>query len=495
MGIKKFLALLSVVLLASVYIASAETIFFDGFESGSFGEWTESVEYDWNVETPAELNIPGYPSGNLVAHADNCDSGCYLTLKDAIDLSSYENVTVKFYRYVDNALDNGEYLKVEAYDGSSWNQIFYWTNGAGDDNTWHYETWNVPAGYLVSNFKIRYVTKESQTKEEVEVDDVKIEGTPSGEPDSCSDTDGGNVIATFGTTSGYYGGIPYSNDDYCVDASNVMEHYCSGDYEQSQQQSCGTDGYGSAYCSGDLVYKDYTDYWCALGECLDNATPVLQEDCDSYDSYGAPYCSNSSVYRDYSDYYCSGGSCSYTTYPEWVENCDYGCTNGTCDPVSDSCSDTDGGNVIATFGTTSGYYGGVPYSNDDYCVDVNNIMEHYCSGDYEQSQQQSCGTDGYGSAYCSADLVYKDYNDYFCSVGACSYNATPVLQEDCDSYDNYGSTYCFNSSVYKDYNDYYCSAGACNYTTYPEWVENCDYGCTNGTCDPVSDSCSDTDGG
>jgi hypothetical protein len=256
-----------------------------------------------------------------------------------------------------------------------------------------------------------------------------------GVPDSCDDTDGGNVIDVFGTTSGYYEGSPYSNDDYCVDADDIMEYYCSGDYEQSQQQSCGTDvygdpycaagneiykdltdyfcgsgacdsdvtpvfqedcddsdGYGAEYCSGDVVMKDYNDYYCIGGACDYNATPEQVEDCDSYDGYGANYCMNGSVYRDYNDYYCSGGDCLYTQIPEFVEWCEYGCTDGECDGPPNSCSETDGGLVLGTQGNVSGYYNEEWYEYPDYCVDGAVLREYYCLG------------------------VYKTWGDFDCSV-------------------------------------------------------------------------------
>jgi hypothetical protein len=158
--------------------------------------------------------------------------------------------------------------------------------------------------------------------------------------DSCSDTDGGNIITVFGTTFGYYNDELYSNSDYCVDSGTIMEYYCSGNYEQSQQQGCGTDGYGSNYCS------------------------------------------SGDVYRDYIDYYCTSGACDSTSTPELVEECTYGCTDGVCDGPPDSCSDTDGGFVVENQGTASGYYEGSPYNHTDYCVDSTNIVEYYCVGDW-----------------------------------------------------------------------------------------------------------------
>lgn len=167
-----------------------------------------------------------------------------------------------------------------------------------------------------------------------------------GYPDSCSDTDGGYYAFVFGTASGYLNETSYSNDDYCVDSGTVMEYYCSGDYEQSQQQSCGTDGYT-----------------------------------------GGNYCMNSSVYMDYRDYYCSSGECDYTDTPTFQDFCEYGCTNGTCDILEDSCSDTDGGFQVYLQGTVSGYDDEFSYSYTDSCNTSVILNEFYCSGsDWYMSQ-------------------------------------------------------------------------------------------------------------
>ena len=275
---------------------------------------------------------------------------------------------------------------------------------------------------------------------------------------SCGDTDGGDVILTFGTTSGYLNGASYSHSDYCVDSSNIREHYCSGTAEQSRQQNCGTDGYvGDDYCSGGDVYRNYVDYSCASGACTSTTTPTLQQDCVT-------------------GQYCSAGQCLW----------------------SDSCSDTDGGNVITTFGTASGYLNNAPYSDDDYCVDSSNIMEYLCSGTSEQSSQQSCGTDGYTGNYCSSGDVYKDYMDYSCASGECDSTSTPTFQQDCDAGSGYvGSNYCYSGDVYKDWRDYYCSSGNCDsYNTTVILQQDCVTGqyCSAGQC-LWSDSCSENDYG
>jgi hypothetical protein len=179
--------------------------------------------------------------------------------------------------------------------------------------------------------------------------------------DTCSDTDGGNNIYMFGTTSGYLNGSPYNSSDYCFDSTNIMEYFCSGDYELTDNRSCGLDAYSSEN-----------------------------------------YCYNGSVYRDWRDYWCSSGECGYTDTPTLIEQCDYGCLNATCSPSSDSCNDTDGGFYVLVQGTVSGYENELPYNYTDYCLNTT-LVEFYCSG-----------VQWYGSEY---DCVSNTTT--YCSSGAC----------------------------------------------------------------------------
>jgi hypothetical protein len=153
---------------------ASSIIFSDGFQSG-FTKWVETGEGDWNIETAAEKQIPNHTS-NLVAHSDDCDTSCTITITNPVDLSSYSSATLKFWRYVDHDLDAGEYLKVELYDGVKWNTVFNWTNNAGDDDIWHQETVNLGSYLGASNFNVRFVTHESYFTEDAEIDDVVIGG-------------------------------------------------------------------------------------------------------------------------------------------------------------------------------------------------------------------------------------------------------------------------------------------------------------------------------
>ncbi|MBN1156668.1 hypothetical protein JXA85_03570 [Candidatus Woesearchaeota archaeon] len=172
-----------------------------------------------------------------------------------------------------------------------------------------------------------------------------------GHCDSCSDTDGGNEIDIKGTAYGYNNNNNLFNDtDYCVDSNNIMEYYCSGTSEQSQQQSCGTDSYGPTYCA--------------------NSSAVLHN--HTYNS-------------------CWSGVCHHATYPEAAQYCEPGqyCSDGEC-YWSDSCSDTDGGFNLLVSGTVSGYHDGEQYSIDEFCVDSVTVMEYWCLYDDYLNYSYSC---------------------------------------------------------------------------------------------------------
>ena len=80
---------------------------------------------------------------------------------------------------MDNDLDPGEYLRVQAYGdgGSTWSTIFDWRRDQHDDDLWHKETHDL-ASYLASgDFKVRLVARASEPTEEIMVDDVRVTGS------------------------------------------------------------------------------------------------------------------------------------------------------------------------------------------------------------------------------------------------------------------------------------------------------------------------------
>ena len=97
--------------------------------------WQETGEPDWESDVSPSNGVPavpGHASGNRVLHADNCDTSCTLTLKTPIDLTAgYSSASLSFWRFVDSGHDSDEYLKVEAYDGSTWSTIYHWSDSLG----------------------------------------------------------------------------------------------------------------------------------------------------------------------------------------------------------------------------------------------------------------------------------------------------------------------------------------------------------------------------
>lgn len=149
-------------------------LFLDEFQNLS--KWTETGGGNWNVETlPSSYQYPSSGSGSPAAHSDSCSgsAGCTLTLTSAVNLSSYSSASLKLLRFLDSALDNGEYLKLEAYNGSNWATLANWVAGTHDDDTWREETFNL-ASYRVSGFKLRLSTRQSSSNEHVSVDDVRV---------------------------------------------------------------------------------------------------------------------------------------------------------------------------------------------------------------------------------------------------------------------------------------------------------------------------------
>ena len=154
-------------------------IFFDDFESGD-GKWDETGEGDWRIVTPPSQYVPlapGNTPNNHVMHVDDCDTLCTITMSDPVDLTRYKGAELVFERFVSSGLDYNDYAKVELYDGSKWDTIYYWTHRNGDDSMWHEETYDLGSYLGVDDFKVRFVAKVSYFNEDVQIDDVWIRST------------------------------------------------------------------------------------------------------------------------------------------------------------------------------------------------------------------------------------------------------------------------------------------------------------------------------
>ena len=153
------------------------TIFLDDFEDRRLDGWTVTDYSDTWDSYPQEsgVNPPDHPSTNKVAQVSWCDITCTMSIT-GFDLSgnAYPEF-LQFYRYVDDTLDNGEYLLLEVYDGSSWTELDRWTpEDSDDDDAWHLEEYSLADYTEVTDFGMRFTTVMSSLDEAVAIDDVKI---------------------------------------------------------------------------------------------------------------------------------------------------------------------------------------------------------------------------------------------------------------------------------------------------------------------------------
>ena len=155
----------------------ADAVVAQGFDAG-FGAWNAGS--CWKVREPQD-EMPFHATTNLVASADDdpsgsCDSasGGYLT-SPAVDLSSYQSAALSFWYWLDDEIDGGEFLRTEVFDGSSWVQVGYWTDGQQDDRTWRKLQVDLTP-YLNPALRVRFAMRANRIWEEAEIDDVAITG-------------------------------------------------------------------------------------------------------------------------------------------------------------------------------------------------------------------------------------------------------------------------------------------------------------------------------
>ena len=161
-------------------IGGGGTLFFDTFSN--LNDWNAT---NWSTSTlRTSTGYPSSGSGSYAAHGSpSCffnwcfDTAPTLTLRSSIDLSAYPSATLEFLRYVASALDNGEYLRVEVYNGSNWTQVYDWRPPSGNTGRWHAHQLDLTP-YRSSAFRVRFTARMNEVDEIVQVDDVRITVPP-----------------------------------------------------------------------------------------------------------------------------------------------------------------------------------------------------------------------------------------------------------------------------------------------------------------------------
>ncbi len=161
---------------APAHATLSTTVFLDDFETDRLGNWTNSGRYKWEAGSfDDNVHPPGYNDTNSVASADRCTTQCVLATRASVDLSSEGRAALSFYRYVDQTLDSGEYLRVEVTTGNgTWARLAEWAGNSGDDDgLWHFERLDITP-YISDSFQARFVAHMSSSSEDVGIDDVMI---------------------------------------------------------------------------------------------------------------------------------------------------------------------------------------------------------------------------------------------------------------------------------------------------------------------------------
>ena len=155
------------------------TIFRDGFD-GSIGDsWTNNNQDSfWSTNYNVPVTVPGHDSANKIAQASLCNfpGGCVMELTDGLDLFNHTDPEfLEFYRYVDDELDDTEYLKLEAYDGTVWTELDRWSpENSDNDGAWHLEEYALSDYTGSTDFKVRFTAVSSASLDEFGIDDIRV---------------------------------------------------------------------------------------------------------------------------------------------------------------------------------------------------------------------------------------------------------------------------------------------------------------------------------
>ncbi len=111
----------------------------------------------------------------------------------------------------------------------------------------------------------------------------------------------------------------------------------------------------------------------------------INSDCGANTWTGNNFCgADGNVHKMWVDYTCSlpgtcNSKCSSAETDKVYRVCNSGCLNGEC-KNSDSCTDTDNGQVPGVKGTVNGHKNNTIYNMTDYCASTYKVVEYYCSG-------------------------------------------------------------------------------------------------------------------
>lgn len=154
-----------------------EVVFADSFEVGEWnGLWVEDSQNDWRRQTQRASD------GNYSAEVDGRATDATLSVANAIEMSPYGSAELTFSWYIESGFDSGEYVRLDFWDGNSWNQILSLDGNQDQENTLHHELIELDPEYLNDDFKFRFRSKVSRYNEDANVDNVVLTATSLVQP-------------------------------------------------------------------------------------------------------------------------------------------------------------------------------------------------------------------------------------------------------------------------------------------------------------------------
>ncbi len=155
-------------------LASAATIFFDNFETGTLTNWTvTNTAGTWHANNTGPIDPP-INSWHMIS---SNSVGIRVTSERNISTSGYQNIIFNFYYKGDtNLLDSPEALTTEWFDGTTWTVILNVTGGSLS-NTYALSTNNLnSASNNNANFRIRFGCQSNLGTEGCAIDNVSVLG-------------------------------------------------------------------------------------------------------------------------------------------------------------------------------------------------------------------------------------------------------------------------------------------------------------------------------
>lgn len=156
-------------------------LFYDSFEVSEWnGKWVEDGQNDWRRRSMRRS------VGSYSAEIDGYANNATLTVSTPIDMTAYGSAEFSFDWYIESSWDTNEYIKLEFWNGSTWNEVESLDGNVDQENTWHSHTIELDSQYLISDFLFRYRAKVSSSREDGHVDNVKLLATSFAQPPNAA---------------------------------------------------------------------------------------------------------------------------------------------------------------------------------------------------------------------------------------------------------------------------------------------------------------------